>query len=183
MQRRFSVVFINLIFMAMFTSTAFAAPAQISKGVTLYSVEYQQGGMILFFHTAGLTKDDLKNNSFYAHSKNYNMYCNFIDGTTDVRGSVSKRLAQYEGESFKVILAGFGFYDTFPTNTYCPDGENPWANYNVFYNGELVYSEGTIPMKIWNEVLTAGYFDLYAQYGLTYEITSTFCSSQNLSPV
>jgi hypothetical protein len=182
MKRRFSVVLMVIMTMAIFASTAFAAPAQSNKTVTLVSVEYNEGGIILLFHTSGLTKNDLGNNSFAAHSSNRTMNCNFIDDTTDVRCVLPKKLAQYQGETFHAILAGFGFYGTFPVNTYCPDGEIRWANYNVFYNGELVYSAGIVPMKIWNEALTAGYFDLDAQYGLTYEITSTFCSSQSFGP-
>ena len=184
MQRRFSVVLISLILMAMFTSTAFAAPANSNKNVTLVSVEYQEGGMVIFFHTSGLTKNDLTNNSFYAHSNYYNMYCNFIDNTTDVRCTISKKLAKYQGESFHVILAGFGFYDVFPTDTYYPDGETAWANYSVFFNDELVFSDGVVPIKIWNNAITSGDFDYWAQtYGITYEMTGQFCSSQSFGPV
>lgn len=181
MPKRFLVVLMSLIFMAMFTSTAFAAPAQTGKSVTLYSIQYQEGGMILFFHTSGLTKNDLKDNSFFAHSNTYNMYCSFIDDTTDVRCSLSKKLAQFERESFYVILAGFGSHGTFPANTYCPDGENPWTNYNEIYNGEIVYS-GVVPMKIWNQAITGGFFDYAEKYGVTFEMNGQFCSLQYFGP-
>src|SRR5258706_3344467 len=182
MKRRLSVVFIILVVMAIFASTAFAAPAQSSKSVTLVSVEYQEGGMVLMFHTSGLTKNDLNNNSFYAHSNYYNTYCKFIDDTTDVRCTLSKKLAKFQGESFHVILAGFGFYDVFPTDTYCPDGETPWVNANLYENGQLIAS-GVVPLKIWNWAITNGYFDEVAQDGFTYEMTSQFCSSQYYGPV
>jgi len=184
MKRRLSVVFITLIIMAMFTSTAFAAPANGNKSVTLVGVEYQEGGMVLMFHTSGLTKDDLKNHSFYAHSNYYNMYCNFIDDTTNVRCTVSKKLATFQGESFHVILAGFGFYDVFPIDTYCQDGETPWVYYSVFLNGELVFTDGVVPIKLWNNAITSGDFNYWAQtYGVTYQMTGQFCSSQNYGPV
>lgn len=173
-----------LIIMAMFTSTAFAAPAFANKSVILFSVEYQEGGMIIFFRTTGLTKDDLKNNSFYAHSNSYNMYCKFMDDTTDVRCVLSRQLAQYQGESFSGTLAGFGFSDTFPTNIYCPDGEIPWVSFSVFENGNIIYSEGIVPSKIWNQALAEGWFEYAAQnYGWTYEITGRFCSSEYFGPV
>jgi hypothetical protein len=180
MKRRFSVIFMLLVIMAMLTSTVFAAPAaKDSKYVTLYSVQYREGGMILLFHTSGLTKDDLKNNSFYAHSNTYNMSCNFIDDSTDVRCVLPKKLAQFEGEEFQVILAGFGFYDTFPINTYCSEGEKPWVNYSVYIDGELVWDNGEAMLQEWNYVLTSGLFDYWAQYGITYEITGQFCSSDS----
>src|SRR5258706_1089635 len=183
MKRRLSVVFIILVVMAIFASTAFAAPAQSSKSVTLVSVEYQEGGMVLMFHTSGLTKNDLNNNSFYAHSNYYNMYCKFIDDTTDVRCTLSKKLAKFQGESFHVILVGFGFYDVFPTDNYCPDEEIPWVYYNTFYYGELAYSSDVVPLKLWNEAITSGAFDYYAQtYGVTYEMQGQFCSSAELLP-
>jgi len=176
MKRRFSVVFMVLIVMAMLTSTAFAAPALTNKSVTLYSVQYQEGGMVLLFHTIGLTKEDLKNNSFYAHSNTYNMSCNFKDDSTDVRCVLPKKLAQFEGEGFHVVLAGFGFYGTFPTNTYCPDGEKPWVNFSVYIDGELAWDSGEAMLQEWNYVLANGLFDYWAQYGITYEMTGQFCS-------
>jgi hypothetical protein len=181
MKRRFSVVLMVIMTMAIFASTAFAAPAQSNKSVTLVSVEYNEGGIILLFHTSGLTKNDLENNSFAAHSSNRTMDCNFIDDTTDVRCVLPKKLAQYQGEAFHVILAGFGFYDTFPANTYCPAGEIPWTSYNEIYNGETMYS-GVVPMKIWNQALTGGFFAYAAQYGVTFEMNGHFCSSQNFGP-
>src|SRR6185295_2029571 len=138
MKKHLFVLFVTLITMAMFASTAFAAPASDGKSVVLISVEYQQGGIALLFHTSGLTKGDLKDHSFYAHSNYHDMYCNFMDDTTDVRCLVSKKLSNYGGESFHVTLAGFGFYDELPYKIIevCQNGQAEWYVINVFDNGE-----------------------------------------------
>jgi hypothetical protein len=168
-----------LVLMAIFASTVFAAPAQNGKSVTLVSIKYQPSGVVLMFQTSGLTESDLKNSSFFAHSSDQNIYCNFVNDTTDVRCLLSKKLAQYQGESFQGTLAGISFYGEFPTNTYCDEGESPWYNYNVYADGELVFS-GEVPTWVWNSAAHDGYFELAAEYGITYEITGDFCSSAEL---
>lgn len=180
MKKYLSTAFIVVVLMAICTSTVFAAPAQDSKSVTFVGMEYQQGGIVLLFHTSGLTKSDLKNVSFYADSNNQNISCNFIDDTTDVRCVVSKKLAE-TGGSFHVVLAGFGFYGDFPENSYCGEGESPWYGYNIYENGELVYS-GEVPTVIWDYAAELGYFEVWAELGITYEITGNFCSSEELLP-
>lgn len=182
MKRRVSVIFIVLILMTIFSSTVLAAPAQESKSVTFVNIEYQQGGIVLLFHTSGLTKSDLNNNSFFAHSNNQNMNCNFIDDSTDVRCVVSKGLAQDEGEGFHGTLAGIGFWGEFPTNSYCPDGEIPWVNIDMFVDGKLA-DAGEAPLEVWYDVTAAGYFEIWTQYGITYKITGRFCSSGYYGPV
>jgi hypothetical protein len=110
MKKIVSISFVVLAIMAVFVSTVFAAPA--GKSATLVSVEYQQGGIVLLFQTSGLTKADLKENTFYADSKNQNIYCNFVDDSTVVRCTVSKGLAGMG--NFQGTLAGFGFSGNLP---------------------------------------------------------------------
>src|SRR5258706_13579207 len=110
MKKHLSILFAVLAALAIFTTTAFAAPA--SKNVTLLSVEYQKGGIVLLFETSGLTKGDLKNNSFFVDSNDQKMSCNFVDDTTTVRCTVSKTLAG-KGD-FHGTLAGFGFWGELP---------------------------------------------------------------------
>lgn len=179
MKKRISVVFVVLVLMAVFASTVFAAPAQNGKSITLVSIKYQPGGVVLMFQTSGLTESDLKNSSFFAHSSDQNIYCNFVNDTTDVRCLLAKKLAQYQGESFQGTLAGISFYGEFPTNTYCDEGEAHWYNYNEYEYGELVYS-GAVPESIWREYEALGGFELSAEYGITYEITGGFCGSDDI---
>ena len=180
MKKHLSVVFVVLVLMAVFTSTVFAAPAQTARNAILVSIQYQESGIVLMFQTSGLTKDDLKNNSFFAHSNSQNMYCFFVDDTTNVRCVVAKKLAEYEGEGFHGTLAGFGFWGDFPRNSYCAEGESKWANIDMFENGELVDS-GAVPLWVWDEAAGNGWFEYWEQnYGITYEITSQFCGSDEL---
>jgi len=179
MKRLVSAAFVTLVLMAIFTSTVFAAPAQNGKSVTLVSIKYQPSGVVLMFHTFGLTESDLKNSSFFAHSSDHNIYCNFVNDTTDVRCLLAKKLAQSQGETFQGTLAGSSFYGEFPTNTYCDAGESPWYNFNVYEDGELVFS-GEVPEWIWRDYEAMGGFEYSAEYGITYEITGGFCSSAEL---
>lgn len=174
MKRRLAVIFGVLVVMAIFASTVFAAPAQAGKNATLTGIDYQSGGIVLSFQTSGLSKNDLKNNSFFAHSNYHNMYCNFIDDSTDVRCVVSKKLAQYAGEGFHVTLAGFGFWGEFPANTYCSDEETVWITIEIVDNGEYV-GTGDVPLELWNEALADGLLEYFAELGITFEITDQFC--------
>lgn len=182
MKRRVSVVFVVLVLMALLVSTVFAAPAQNSKSVTFVSIKYLTSGVVLMFQTTGLTENDLKDPSFFAHSSSQNIYCNFVPDTTNVRCLLAKRLAQYQGESFHGTLAGINFQGDFPRNTYCIDDEIPWYNYSVYEYGELVYS-GDVPNWVWNQAEAEGWFDVWAtMYGITYEITGKFCSPDYYGP-
>src|SRR4030095_4808427 len=135
MKRFFSSVLVVIVALSLFVPAVAAAPAQESKNVTFVGISYQAGGVVLLFHTSGLSKADLKNTSFFAHSNEYHMYCAFKDDTnTDVRCAVSKKLADYVGEGFNGTLAGVGFWGEFPTNTYCSDEEIPWYSVDVFEN-------------------------------------------------
>jgi len=49
-------------------SNVLAAPAQSNKNVTLNSVTYERSGIVLLFHTSGLSENDLHNISFTALS-------------------------------------------------------------------------------------------------------------------
>lgn len=173
MKKSFSILFAVLAALTIFTSTVFAASG--NKSVTLSSVSYHKGGIVLLFETAGLTKGDLKNNSFSADSNDQKMSCKFVDDTTTVRCTVSKVLAG-EG-SFFVTLAGFGFWGELPAarEVSCEEGTVPWLSLNVYENGELVES-GDIPAWVWSLFKAEGLLDEAAQYGITFEITNSFCA-------
>jgi hypothetical protein len=178
MKRRVSVVFVVLVLMAIFVSTVFAAPAQTGKSITFVSIKYQPAGVVLMFQTSGLTENDLKDPSFFAHSSDQNIYCAFVRDTTDVRCVLSKKLAQYQGESFHGTLAGISFDGKFPNNTYCTDGEITWYSITEYFNGEF-YFAGEAPAWAWNEYAAMGGFEMAATYGYTYEITGSFCGSND----
>jgi len=135
MKKGFSILFAVLAALAIFTSTALAASA--SKKVTLLSVEYQKGGIVLLFETLGLTKTDLKDNSFFADSNYQKMSCNFVDDRT-VRCTVSKALAG-TGD-FHATLAGSGFWGELPQEKFfaltCPNGQALWYVVAIYYYGE-----------------------------------------------
>jgi len=183
MKKHLFVLFVILSTMAIFASTALAAPAAEGKSVVLISVDYQQGGIALLFHTSGLTQADLKDHSFYAHSNYHNMYCNFVDDTADVRCVVSKKLANYGGEGFHVTLAGFGFYDELPFESEaCREGQAEWYTIDVFDNG--VYDGSfEIPAVIWHEVVADGLLQELEGSGISFEINGSFCGPAVLIPV
>ena len=176
MKKRFSVLFVVLVLMSIFTSTVFAAPAA-SKSVSLVSIQYQAGGIVLLFETSGLTNADLKDNSFYADSNDQKMSCNFVDDTTKVRCTVSKALAGEGG--FHGTLAGFGFWGELPQprsfDLVCAAGEIAWLTIDVFENGELVFS-GEIPAWIWDEITSDGALDELAEMGIIFQVTGAFCA-------
>jgi hypothetical protein len=175
MKKYFSILFAVLAALTIFTSTVFAASG--NKSVTLVSVSYQKGGIVLLFDTAGLTKGDLKDTSFFAKSNNHKMFCNFVDDTTKVRCTVSKGLAG--GGEFYATLAGFGFWGVLPEpksfGPVCTDGEIVWYTINVYESGELVDS-GELPAWLWSELVAEGIIDEAAEFGITFEITGTLCA-------
>jgi hypothetical protein len=171
MKRHFSVVLAMLSILAMFPTNAFAAAG--SKKVALSSIEYQQGGIVLLFETSGLSKADLRNNSFYADSNFQKMSCNFVDHTTTVRCVVSRALAGHG--NFRATLAGFAFWGEIPEPRFrCEGGEIAWYSIDVYQNGELVDS-GELPVWIWKEFVSLGILDDAASEGVTFDITNTFC--------
>lgn len=182
MRKHLFILFSVLAALAVFTTSAFAAP--VGKNVNLVSVSYQKGGIVLLFETAGLTRADLKDNSFYADSNNQKMSCGFVDHTTTVRCTVSKALAG-KGD-FHVTLAGFGFWDTLPEvrgfSITCAEGEIPWYTINIYENGELVES-GDLPVWFWNELVSLGILDELAQEGITVQIADIFCGPDIEGPV
>jgi hypothetical protein len=173
MKKRLSILFAVLAALAIFTSTAFAAPA--GKSVKFLSVAYQKGGIVLLFETSGLTKADLKDNSFYADSNDQKMSCNFVDDTTTARCTVSKALAGKGG--FFVTLAGFGFWGELPQEKVlaCEEGTIPWYTVDIYQDGELLGSD-EIPVWFWNELVANGLLDQAAEFGVTFDITGTFCA-------
>lgn len=177
MKKCFSILFAVLAALAIFTSTVFATSG--NQSVTLVSVSYQKGGIVLLFETSGLTKADLKENSFYADSNNQKMSCKFVDDTTRVRCTVSKALAG-EGE-FYGTLAGFGFWGELPQERplglICAEGEIPWYTIHVYFDGELAES-GNIPVWLWDLFVAEGLIEEAMQDGVTFEILDTFCGPE-----
>ena len=181
MKKSLSILFSVFTALMVFTTTAFAAPA--GRSVTLSSISYQKGGIVLIFETSGLTKADLKDNAFFADSNGQKMSCNFVDHTTTVRCTVSKALAG-KG-AFHVTLAGFGFWGELPEDRNllisCDEGEEPWYIINVYENGELVES-GEVPVWIWNELVSLGFTDELENEGITFEIVNVFCGPDVSEP-
>lgn len=180
MKRHLSVLFMVLVALAVFTSTALAAPLAVGKSVTLLSVEYNKGGIVLLFETSGLTKADLKDNSFYADSNSQGMYCTFVDETTIVRCTVSKALAGLGG--FHATLAGFDFWGELPQarsfGLQCAEGEEPWYAFDVYEFGEYADS-GELPVEFWELLESEGIFEVLAEeLGITFEITGEFCGPE-----
>ncbi len=114
MKKSLAALFVVLLATAMLVSNVMAAPVQAGKNVTLMSTIYQRGGIVLSFHTTGLSKNDLKDISLTAHSKQWNISCNFVDDTTDVRCVVTKTLSRFHGEEFHGSLTGFVFKGIVP---------------------------------------------------------------------
>jgi len=171
MKRHFSVLLAVLSILAMFPTNTFAA--QGSKTVTLSSIEYQRGGIVLLFETSGLGKADLKNNSFYADSNNQKMSCNFVNHTTTVRCVVSRALAGHG--NFRTTLAGFAFWGKIPEPKFrCGGDEVAWYSIDIYQNGELVES-GHLPVWVWKELVSLGILDDAASEGVTFDVTNTFC--------
>jgi len=165
-----STIFVVLVLMAIFASTAFAAPATDAR-ISLISVTFNGSGVVLKFSTSGLTKKDLSDNFFKIASNSYNMECSFIDDTTDVRCLVSKDLSNFAGQEFTAGLHGFLFYGNVPQAACVP-----WVNIDMFEDGELVMS-GEALLAEWDYVASQGLFDVWAAYGITYKITGQFCGS------
>lgn len=111
MKKQLSVLFVVLAVTAIFASTVFAAPVN-GKSVSLLSVDYMQDGIVLTFATSGLKNADLKGAEFFAASNSQDVYCTFVNGSTNVRCSVAKSLAGMGG--FKATLAGFIFWGDLP---------------------------------------------------------------------
>jgi hypothetical protein len=170
MKRYISVLLAILLTVAIFPMNALAAAG--SKKVTLSSIEYQQGGIILLFETSGLNKADLKNNSFYADSNNQKMSCNFVDHTTTVRCVVSRALAGHG--NFRATLAGFVFWGEIPERRGCSGGEVPWFSITGYQGGEVL-GTAKIPVWLWNEFVSLGILDDWADAGITAEFNS-YCA-------
>ncbi len=174
MNKRFSVLLTVLAVLTVFTTSAFAAPA--GKYVSLLSMNYHNGGITLLFETSGLSRADLKNNSFYANSNTQKMFCNFVDHTTTVRCTVSKALA---GMSFHATLAGFGFLGELPNAPFklvCTAGEIVWYTINLYRDGELIDS-GDMPAHVWKELVGTGILEELSSAGIHAEIAAAFCAA------
>lgn len=176
MKKGLSALFFVLVTMAALVSNVLAAPAQVNRDVTLQRVTYGRSGITLLFHTSGLSKDDLTNTSFTAHSKQWNMACNFIDNTTDVRCLVSKKLSMFAGQGFQGTLAMFHFEGKLPsvrafpspvvietsvvteTPTACPDGQT------LSYTFE--YSNSSYQAEVWSDysINSDTFYSLYGVY-------------------
>jgi hypothetical protein len=177
-----SALFLVLLTTLVLVSNVLAAPAQLNKNATLISTTYQRGGIVLLFQTTGFSKSDLKNISLTAHSKQWDISCNFVDDTTDVRCVVTKKLSMFHGKEFHGALAGFFFSGTVPSartfthpvvtggplnpdpTTACPDGQT------LSYTFE--YSNTSYEAEVWsNDPIDQDTF--YSTYGVYPEYTST----------
>ena len=181
MKKRLIVLFVVLATMLTIVPNVFAAPAA-NKRLELVSIDYERTGIILSFKASGFTQDDLKNVTFEAESTTKGITCNLLDDSATVRCSVDKSLAG-KG-NFKVSIGGFIFWGELPNSRECGDDETYWYNFNAYQYGTLWYS-GSVPLSIWEEAATQGWFDYWATYyGVTYENTGYFCGSSdiNLTP-
>ena len=175
----FALIF-AFIMMAKLVSNVAAAPAQSNRSAILKSVKYERGGVVLFFETSGLAKKDLKNLSFTAHSGHWNMVCNFVNDTTNVRCLVSKKLSVFAGEDFHGVFAGFFFAGKLPSarafsnpmatdvSGTCADGQTLWYTFE--------YSHTSYQAEVWSEY----YMDpdtFYSIYNLYPEYTSQYTDS------
>jgi hypothetical protein len=171
MRKNLLVLFTVFVLLSISATNVLAAST--TKHVSLISATYQDGGIVLIFETSGLTKADLKNNSFYADSNSQKMYCNFVDESTKVRCLVSKKLAG-QGD-FHVTLAGFGFWGQLPeARDGCDDDEVEWYSLDEYIEGEYNMS-GDIPAWLWDFAKETGWLDELASAGVTYTITDEFC--------
>jgi hypothetical protein len=198
MKKGLSALFFALVTMAILVSNVLAAPAQANRNVTLQRVTYERSGITLLFQTSRFSKDDLKKVSFTAHSEQWNMVCNFVDDTTDVRCLVSKNLSTFAGEGFHGTLAGFQFTGKLPsarsfptpivtgtsvvteTPAACPDGQPLWYTFeytNPSYQAE-VWSDYYMDLNTFLSLYTvypeytSTYPDSYWENGVYYTMTS-----------
>ena len=186
MKKGLSALFFVLVTMGVLVSNVFAAPAQSNRNATLKSTTYERGGIVLLFHTSGLSKNDLNNISFTAHSQQWNMTCNFVDDNTNVRCLVPKKLSVFAGKSFHGTFAGFSFSGklpsarTFPspivtetpvvteTPTACSDGQT------LSYTFE--YSNSSYQAEVWSEYsINSDIF--YSLYGVYPESSTIYTDS------
>jgi len=192
MKKGLSALFFVFVTMMVLVSNVLAAPAQINRNATLKSATYEKGGIVLMFHTSGLSKNDLHKTSFTAHSEHWNMTCSFVDDTTDVRCLVSKKLSRFAGQEFYGTLAGFYFAGklpnarSFPTPiitetalivespTACPDGQTLWYTFS--------YSNQSYQAEVWSDY----YLDsdtFYSLYNVYPEYSSIYTDSYWLNGV
>jgi len=115
MKKGLSALFFALVTMTVLVSNVLAAPAQSARNATLKRVTYEKSGIVLVFQASGLSKNDLNRISFTAHSMQWNMVCHFVDGATQVRCIVSKKLSMFAGENFHGNLGGFDFSGKIPS--------------------------------------------------------------------
>ena len=176
MKKFLSVFLVVFAITAIFASSVLAAPA--NSTVNLVSVSYNDGGVVLIFETSGLTKSDLKDATILIDSNWHKMYCTFVDNTTKVRCTVSKKMAG-KGE-FYAVLAGVGFWGELPNPRPVCGDKIPWYSFNQYQNGTLVGS-GELPVWFWEFLVENGIIAQFAKAGTTFELTGTFCGPNNLS--
>ena len=183
MKKGLSALFFVLVTMAVLVTNVLAAPAQANRKATLQRVTYEKSGITLLFHTSGLSKGDLKNKSFTAHSRQWDMTCNLVGGTTNIRCQVSKKLSMFSGEGFHGTLAGFYFAGKLPSArvfpkpaviqtaamteaaTACSDGQT------LSYTFE--YSNTSYQAEVWSDsYMSADAF--HSLYGVYPEYMNTF---------
>ncbi len=193
MKKGLSALCLVLVATAVLVSNVLAAPAQSNKNATLNSVTYERSGIVLLFHTSGLSVHDLHSTSFTALSKQWNITCNFVGDTTNVRC-----LSIFAGEGFHGTLAGFHFAGKLPsarafpspvvtetlvvtetpivteTPTACSDGQTllytfEYSN-NSSYQTDFTSGYGTTPADNWDALVSA-----YESDGYTIQNTGESC--------
>src|SRR5258706_10785054 len=199
MKKGLSALCLVLVATAVLVSNVLAAPAQSNKNATLNSVTYERSGIVLLFHTSGLSVNDLHSTSFTTLSKQWNITCNFVDGA-NVRCLVSKKLSIFAGEGFHGTLAGFHFAGKLPSArafpspvvietpvvpetptmivtpdvTACSDGQTllftfEYSN-NSSYQTDFASGYGTTPADNWDALVSA-----YESDGYTIQNTGESC--------
>jgi hypothetical protein len=177
MKKGFSALSVALVAIMMFVSNVYAAPAKSNRNATLQSVKYERSGIVLFFQSSGLSKNDIKNLSLTAHSGQWNMACSFVNDTTNIRCLVSKKLSIFAGEDFHGTLGGIRFTGQIPgarpfpspsateVSTNCTDGQTLWYTFE--------YSNTSYQAEVWSEyAMDSDTF--YSLYGVYPEYSGTY---------
>lgn len=186
MKKGLSALFFALVTTAMLVSNVLAAPALSNRNASLENASYEKGGIVLLFHTSGLSTNDLTNTSFTAHSEQWNIACNFVDGTTNVRCLVSKKLSMFAGEGFHGALAGFNFAGSLPSARSFPTPVTPLTDTvtgtpttcsdDQTLSYTFAYSNSEYQAEVWSDYYMSAetFYSLYKVYP---EYTSTYTDS------
>lgn len=192
MKKGLSALFFALTTIALLASNALAAPAQSNRNATLTRVTYERGGIVLLFHAAGLSRNDLNNTSFTAHDKQWKMTCRFVDQAAQIRCVLSKKLSMFAGEGFHGSLAGFYFSGEIPSVREFPNpvvsGPSILADIPAMCSAEQTmlftfeYSSASYQAEIWSDnYLDPGTF--HSLYNFYPDYTSTYTDNFSLNGI